>query len=163
MVLSNRYLDLFLEQVSLLGQVLNLSKGVPHRGGSYFPGLSQLPSEGSSCFDFCLGQDDLEDSSFLNVRFLKYYLSSYSDYLKEDFFFVFPMKSKEGDIAAQTISIWINILSFIPSNSVPHVKAPDVFAQVSFWSFRWFSTASRHERFLLECLHFTFFPLEMLY
>ena len=47
----------------------------------YFPGLSQLPSEGSSCFDFCLGQDDLEDSSFLTVRFLRYYLSSYSDFL----------------------------------------------------------------------------------
>ena len=25
---------------------------------SYFPGLSQLPSEGSSCFDFSLVQDD---------------------------------------------------------------------------------------------------------
>ena len=31
MVLSRKYLDLFLQQVSFLGQVLNLSKGVPLR------------------------------------------------------------------------------------------------------------------------------------
>ena len=49
---------------------------------SFFPGLSQLPSEGSSCFDFVFAQDELEDFSFPTVRFLKYYLSSYSDFLR---------------------------------------------------------------------------------
>ena len=89
-------------------------------------------------------------------------IASNSDYVKEDFFFVFFLKSKEGDIAAQTIYIWINTLPFIPSNSVPHVKAHDVFAQAFAWSFRWYSTALYHGRFLSEFLHFTYFPLEML-
>ena len=56
-------------------------------------------------------------------------------------------------------------LTFYPLfvNSVPHVKAHDVFAQASFWSFRWLSTASHHRRFLSEFLHSTHFSLEMLY
>ena len=33
---------------------------------SYFPDFCQLPSEGSSCFDFCLREDDLGVTSFLS-------------------------------------------------------------------------------------------------
>ena len=70
--------------ISLFKVFLSLSRdGLSHPYvRSYFPGLSQLPSEGTSCFDFCLGRDDLEDFSSLAVRFLRYYLSSYSDFLR---------------------------------------------------------------------------------
>ena len=64
------------------GFLLHSGDGLSHiYVRSFSPGLSQLSPEGSSCFDFCLGQDDLEDLFFLSVGFLRYYLSSYSDFL----------------------------------------------------------------------------------
>ena len=74
---------------------------------------NQLASEGPSIFSEieipaltnCLGQEDKEDRSLCPVRALRYYLSRTADLRQgRSLLFVSLLKSKQGDITAQTIS-----------------------------------------------------------
>ena len=92
----------------------------------------------------CLGQHDTEDRSLCPVRALRHYLSRTSDLGHgRSLLFVSLLKSKQGDIAAQTISNWIkDLIHFTLKNcstenaSLHGIKAHDVRAQAASWSFR---------------------------
>ena len=117
-----------------------------------FLAKNQLASEGASIFSEieipaltkCLGQQDTEDRSLCPVRALRHYLSRTSDLRHgRSLLFVSLLKSKQGDIAAQTISNWIkDIIHFTLKNcstenaSLHGVKAHDVRAQAASWSFK---------------------------
>ena len=117
-----------------------------------FLAKNQLASEGASIFSEieipaltkCLGQQDTEDRSLCPVRALRHYLSRTSDLRHgRSLLFVSLLKSKQGDIAAQTISNWIkDLIHFTLKNcstesaSLHGVKAHDVRAQAASWSFR---------------------------
>ena len=117
-----------------------------------FLAKNQLASQGSSVFaevkipslSSSLGQDDKEDRSLCPVRALRHYLSRTSDLRQgRSLLFVSLLKSKEGDISAQTISNWIkNLIHYILSNcstenaSLHSIRAHDVRAQAASWSFR---------------------------
>ena len=117
-----------------------------------FLAKNQLASEGASIFSEieipaltkCLGQQDTEDRSLCPVRALRHYLSRTSDLRQgRSLLFVSLLKSKQGDIAAQTISNWIkDLIHFTLKNcstenaSLHGVKAHDVRAQAASWSFK---------------------------
>ena len=117
-----------------------------------FLAKNQLASEGASIFSEieipaltkCLGQQDTEDRSLCPVRALRHYLSRTSDLRQgRSLLFVSLLKSKQGDIAAQTISNWIkDLIQFTLKNcstenaSLHGVKAHDVRAQAASWSFK---------------------------
>ena len=117
-----------------------------------FLAKNQLASEGALIFSEieipaltkCLGQQDTEDRSLCPVRALRHYLSRTSDLRHgRSLLFVSLLKSKQGDIAAQTISNWIkDLIHFTLKNcstenaSLHGVKAHDVRAQAASWSFR---------------------------
>ena len=117
-----------------------------------FLAKNQLASEGASIFSEieipaltkCLGQWDTEDRSLCPVRALRHYLSRTSDLRQgRSLLFVSLLKSKQGDIAAQTISNWIkDLIHFTLKNcstenaSLHGVKAHDVRAQAASWSFK---------------------------
>ena len=116
-----------------------------------FLAKNQLASPGSSIFSEieipaftnCLGQQDKEDRSLCPVRALRHYLSRTSDLRHgRSLLFVSLLKSKQGDITAQTISNWIkDLILFTLKNcstdsaSLHGVKAHDVRAQAASWSF----------------------------
>ena len=92
----------------------------------------------------CLGQQDKEDRSLCPVKALRHYLSRTSDLRHgRSLLFVSLLNSKQGDIAAQTISNWIkDFIHFTLKNcstdnaSLHGVKAHDVRAQAASGSFR---------------------------